>query len=203
MWRRTYLGLVLLRLYFAVSPSYLHPDEHFQGPEVIAGSHLERSHVYSSTKTSTGQIFHVPSKLTWEFTSDNPIRSIYPIWLFYGWPLTIIKWVWEGLGYGHVPSNMVYYSLRIVMFGMSFVLEDWALHELLPTPKQRRLGILLVASSYVTWTWQSHTFSNSIETLVVLWSLVFIQRIQEDRVRTLLSDPSYCKNHLLTWSQMY
>lgn len=29
--------LVLVRLYFALSPSYLHPDENFQGPEVIAG----------------------------------------------------------------------------------------------------------------------------------------------------------------------
>jgi hypothetical protein len=28
---------VLVRLYFALSPSYLHPDENFQGPEVIAG----------------------------------------------------------------------------------------------------------------------------------------------------------------------
>ena len=37
MWRRAYLGLVLVRLYFALSPSYLHPDENFQGPEVIAG----------------------------------------------------------------------------------------------------------------------------------------------------------------------
>jgi len=37
MWRRTYLALVVLRLYLALSPSYLHPDEHFQGPEVIAG----------------------------------------------------------------------------------------------------------------------------------------------------------------------
>jgi hypothetical protein len=37
MWRRTYLLLILVRLYFALSPSYLHPDEHFQGPEVIAG----------------------------------------------------------------------------------------------------------------------------------------------------------------------
>lgn len=37
MWRRTYLALVLLRLFFALSPSYLHPDEHFQGPEAIAG----------------------------------------------------------------------------------------------------------------------------------------------------------------------
>lgn len=37
MWRRTYLLLVLIRLWFALSPSYLHPDENFQGPEVIAG----------------------------------------------------------------------------------------------------------------------------------------------------------------------
>ena len=37
MWTRTYLLLLLVRLYFAVSPSYIHPDENFQGPEVIAG----------------------------------------------------------------------------------------------------------------------------------------------------------------------
>jgi hypothetical protein len=37
MLRRAYLFLVLVRLYFALSPSYLHPDENFQGPEVIAG----------------------------------------------------------------------------------------------------------------------------------------------------------------------
>ena len=29
--------LILVRLYFAFSPSYIHPDENFQGPEVIAG----------------------------------------------------------------------------------------------------------------------------------------------------------------------
>ena len=37
MWRRTYLILTLLRLYIAVCPSYLHPDENFQGPEILAG----------------------------------------------------------------------------------------------------------------------------------------------------------------------
>jgi phosphatidylinositol glycan class Z len=37
MWRRTYLLLLVVRIYFAISPSYLHPDENFQGPEVIAG----------------------------------------------------------------------------------------------------------------------------------------------------------------------
>ncbi len=33
------LVLVIIRLWFAFSPSYLHPDENFQGPEVIAGKH--------------------------------------------------------------------------------------------------------------------------------------------------------------------
>jgi GPI mannosyltransferase 4 len=31
------LLLLLVRIYFALAPSYLHPDENFQGPEVIAG----------------------------------------------------------------------------------------------------------------------------------------------------------------------
>jgi len=38
MWRRIYLFLLAVRLYFALSPSYIHPDEHFQGPEVITGT---------------------------------------------------------------------------------------------------------------------------------------------------------------------
>ena len=37
MWRRAYLFLILVRLYLALAPSYIHPDEHFQGPEFIAG----------------------------------------------------------------------------------------------------------------------------------------------------------------------
>ena len=80
-----------------------------------------------------------------------------------------------------MSPELVYYTLRLVMFAMSFVVQDWALHELLPNPRQRRIGVMLVASSYVTWTWQSHTFSNSIETIAVLWALVLIQRIQEDK----------------------
>lgn len=37
--RILYLMLVLMRIYFALRPSYLHPDEHFQGPEVVAGQY--------------------------------------------------------------------------------------------------------------------------------------------------------------------
>ncbi|EME82088.1 glycosyltransferase family 22 protein [Pseudocercospora fijiensis CIRAD86] len=163
MWRRLYLLLVLLRLYFALQPSYIHPDEHFQGPEIIAG-----------------EVFGYPIYKTWEFTSSYPIRSIFPFWLVYGWPLTVLKWIWEGLGYGPVPPSVAFYTLRCLMFLMSFILGDWAIHELVPIPNERRRAIMLVASSYVTWTLQTHTFSNSIETIAVLWSLVLIRRLSND-----------------------
>lgn len=73
------------------------------------------------------------------------------------------------------------------MFVLSFVLEDWALDELIHIPKERRAAQMLVASSYVTWTFQNHTFSNSVETLIVLWCLVLINRIKEDKVSRIAS----------------
>lgn len=72
------------------------------------------------------------------------------------------------------------------MFLMSFVLEDWAIHELVQNPRQRRIAVTLVASSYVTWTYQTHTFSNAIEALLVLWSLVMLQRIRGNKQRAAL-----------------
>ncbi|KAI0103085.1 glycosyltransferase family 22 protein [Hypoxylon sp. NC0597] len=163
MWRRTYLLLVLIRLWFALSPSYLHPDENFQGPEVIAG-----------------QIFSYPVRLTWEFTSDHPIRSVFPLWPVYGLPMLLLRWLWIGNGNdGEIPPIAVFWTLRVLMFIISFVLEDWAIHELVQSQRHRRVAVLLVASSYVTWTFQTHTFSNSIETLVVAWCLVLIEWILE------------------------
>jgi phosphatidylinositol glycan class Z len=130
-----------------------------------------------------GQIFSYPVKLTWEFTSDDPVRSVFPLWPVYGLPMLLLKWLWIGNGNdGDIPPIAVFWTLRVLMFALSFVLEDWALHELVQSPRHRRVAVLLVASSYVTWTYQTHTFSNSVETLAVAWSLVLIQRIVETKV---------------------
>lgn len=92
--------------------------------------------------------------------------------------MLLLRWVW-GAGENHdqVAPDVVFWTLRALMFILSFVLEDWAIHELVQSPRQRRLAITLVASSYVTWTFQMHTFSNSVETLLVAWSLVLIRRV--------------------------
>ncbi|KAF7544784.1 hypothetical protein G7046_g9716 [Stylonectria norvegica] len=227
MWRRTYLFLIVIRLWFALSPSYLHPDENFQGPEVIAGMKHPflrfalvaarlRPHVTlreavmsqamcgrlraaklaplleisscGSLLTSLlliGQIFSYPVRHTWEFTSENPIRSVFPLWPVYGLPMLLLRWLWIGNGNdGEITPIAVFWTLRVLMFFISFVLEDWALHELIQSPRHRKIAVLLVASSYVTWTYQTHTFSNSIETLVVAWSLVLIQRLSDPRQRS-------------------
>jgi phosphatidylinositol glycan class Z len=134
----------------------------------------------------SGQIFSYPVRLTWEFTSENPIRSVFPLWPVYGLPMLLLRWLWIGNGNdGEIPPIAVFWTLRVLMFALSFVLEDWALHELVQSPRHRRVAVLLVASSYVTWTYQTHTFSNSIETLAVAWSLVLIHRITENKVRGL------------------
>ena len=51
MWRRAYFLLILVRIYFALSPSYLHPDENFQGPEVIAGKPANFLHCHWTALT--------------------------------------------------------------------------------------------------------------------------------------------------------
>jgi len=97
--------------------------------------------------------------------------------------MLLLRWIWMGNGSdGVVAPVVVFWTLRVLMFFLTFVLEDWALHELLPSPRHRRVAVLLVASSYVTWTYQTHTFSNSIETLLVAWCLVLIHRIVDDKV---------------------
>ncbi|CUS11415.1 unnamed protein product [Tuber aestivum] len=168
MWRRVYLVLLAVRVYFALSPSYLHPDEHFQGPEVIAGD-----------------IFDWRITRTWEFTSSAPIRSVFPLWVVYGVPMHLLRWIAPG---SEPPSPwLVFNTLRILFFLISFVLEDWALQELIASPRLRRTSLLLLASSFVTWTYQTHTFSNAVETIGVAWALVLIQRIKTSKEAAWLS----------------
>lgn len=47
--RGIYLALVIVRFYFAFQTSYIHLDENFQGPEVMAGKSFFCFFVFSSS----------------------------------------------------------------------------------------------------------------------------------------------------------
>ena len=141
---------------------------------------------------AVGRVFGYPHHLTWEFDSTQPVRSAFPLWTVYGLPMVILRWLWTETGKEEIAPKIVYYTLRGVMFLSSFVLEDSAIYELVHSRRQRRIANIVVASSYVTWTYQTHTFTNSVETLIVLWSLVLIQRILENKVGGHLRVKEYC-----------
>lgn len=78
--------LVLLRLLVALSStSAIHPDEHFQNPEVAAGL------LYDYNATGNALL------KTWEWIGDKPCRSIAPVWGSTGLAFALLRWtVGEG-----------------------------------------------------------------------------------------------------------
>ena len=125
-----------------------------------------------------GDLFSWPSHRTWEFRSGSPIRSVVPLYLFYGLPMLAMKGIGALIGLNFIVPASIFYGLRLVMAASSILLIDSAVFEVVEPAQCKPAAVLLVASSYVTWTWQSHTFSNSIETILILWSLVLIKQIK-------------------------
>jgi len=65
-----YVGLLGLRLLVALSStSYIHPDEHFQNPEIAAAE------VFDYTQSNSAGLLS-----TWEWSVRLPCRSIVPVW---------------------------------------------------------------------------------------------------------------------------
>lgn len=162
-WRSVFLLSIIFRTYFSLSPSYIHPDEHFQGPEAIAD-----------------RIFGWASHSSWEFTSENPIRSYFCVWVIYGIPMLFLKVLLESR-FNSVDPMTVFYALRVIFAVGSWTLCDMAIDRLSTTKHDRIKSLLFVATSYVTWTYQSHTFSNSVETVILLWCLVIIYELTVKR----------------------
>lgn len=158
-----------------------------------------------------GDLFGWQASLPWEFTNDNPvsspIRSILPIWLVYGLPIRIIKMIYGGtIAFFSLSISLIarqsililcyfsalwgllflpYHSWTVYSIGLLVVNvnSDWAVYRL-AGETHCRSAVLLYASSYVTWTFQTHTFSNSIEAVLVSCSLVTILKFKHTRVES-------------------
>jgi hypothetical protein len=78
MWRRVYFLLILVRVYFALSPSYLHPDENFQGPEVIAGMSTMCAETRDSQQLTRCQDASSPTPSTKHGSSPQRTPSAAP-----------------------------------------------------------------------------------------------------------------------------
>ncbi|CAH01341.1 glycosylphosphatidylinositol-alpha 1,2 mannosyltransferase [Kluyveromyces lactis] len=146
-----YLGLII-GLLIALEPSYIHPDEHFQTLEPI----------FTAWTGAKGTA-------TWEFLPENPCRSITILRLYYTPLLWLNQHIFHlkplGLLYLYRLQNYLLYT-AVVIFFLEFC-------EVSITHKTK--AKFFIRTSYVTWVFQSHTFSNSLETIILLLFLFTCQ----------------------------
>ncbi|RLV95930.1 GPI mannosyltransferase 4 [Spathaspora sp. JA1] len=155
-WRTFYLCTIIFRFVLALSDSYIHPDEHFQSFEVL-----------------TNKVLGYSTNIPWEFHSTYPARSLGPLYLVYGPLLYIVK----TLGLQLTPIQ-IWYLARLQITILTWVITDSCLYWMLPTKQERIKAIFFTSTSYITLVYQSHLFSNSIETVLVLLAILIIDDLR-------------------------
>lgn len=138
----------------AVCDSYIHPDEHFQSFQPLCRLLLH---------------FDVP--LTWEFTSSDPVRSYAPLLAFY-WPVMAIS------RFFHLSIIQTWYLARLQIMVCSWVAVDWCLYKMLPIKQERIKTIFFFSTSYACLVYQSHLFSNSLETILVVMGVYIVNELR-------------------------
>lgn len=152
-----YVGY-LLGLFFALEPSYIHPDEHFQSIEILMG-----------------KIQGIAGNIPWEFEPANSARSFVPLYLAYGPLLYLNKWLL------HIQSpTAILYLLRIQNYIVFVFVSKLALQFLLQSKKERSKADFFISTSYIVWCYQTHTFSNSLETVILLITLSLFKTLIQD-----------------------
>lgn len=98
--RRLYVTLLALRLAFALQPSYLHPDEHYQSLAPFAAR-------FFPNWNSAGQV-------TWEWDARKPIRSVVVLW-------PLLGGLMRGVGLAGRGPEVLFYATRVAWFVLSIV----------------------------------------------------------------------------------
>lgn len=149
-WRPIYfLSSTLFRFLICLQTSYIHPDEFFQ---------------------SFQPIFH--DNVPWEFADpQNACRSFVPLYLAY-YPLIIIG---RYLGFS---SYTIYLLVKLEFCLLTWCIGEWCLYRILPIKQERIKTSFFFNTSYITLVYQSHTFSNSLETCLLLPVIYIINDIR-------------------------
>lgn len=152
-WFLTSLSIVLIPL----TNSYIHPDEHYQSLEPL----LKFINDGLDENMNNGSI-------TWEYStlSNLPIRSITILRIYYELLLRRI----ESLNPYDIVLSIKYYNLAIfigayLFFSKSFITKKF----------NYKVSKVVVLTSYTLLSYQVRPFSNSIETILLMLFLVFLE----------------------------
>ena len=155
--KKFWIFLSIVRIGLLLTPicrnwSYIQPDQFFQSTEPIAGD-----------------VFDTKVLLVWEFNASFPIRNIFFPQLISRPVFSLIK----AIGLSDDPL-IVLIGPRIVITLLSF-LCDYSIYKLCQLTGKRgsvMSSLVVFSSSYISITYLTQTFSNSIETILVSLLLV-------------------------------
>ncbi|NXA31080.1 PIGZ mannosyltransferase, partial [Eudromia elegans] len=138
--------------------AYLHPDEFFQAPEVMAGDILNLQVYYP-----------------WEFLSSSPCRTVVFPLMTSGVTYWVIKClqqldIWSGC----INSYTLLVSPRLLFTILSFIL-DYSVYQLAPFwEADPWKALVLLAGSHVTLVFYTRTFANALEGLLFALLMVLV-----------------------------
>ncbi|XP_069474720.1 GPI mannosyltransferase 4 isoform X2 [Ambystoma mexicanum] len=174
--RMIWAALALLRIAWCLFPqsSYIHPDEFFQSPEVMAGDILD-----------------LQAYRPWEFLASFPCRTVF-------FPLITSGatfWIMSSLTHlGLLRTPITSYSLLVLprlCFTIFSFLLDYSVYRLAPFwTADRWRAMVLLAGSYVTLVFYTRTFNNVIEGILfaILLMLVSSNAANNSKSRTPLTN---------------
>ncbi|XP_062065652.1 GPI mannosyltransferase 4 [Lepus europaeus] len=153
-------GLSLLRVLWCLLPQtgYVHPDEFFQSPEVMAED-----------------ILGLQATRPWEFYPSSSCRTVVFPLLTSGSTFWLLR-LWEELGLrpGRVSGYALLVGPRLLLTALSFAL-DGAVYHLAPLwGADRWNALVLLSGSYVILVFYTRTFSNAIEGLLFTCLLMLV-----------------------------
>lgn len=140
------LPALAIGLFVALQISYLHPDEHFQNLEILAI-----------------RVFGIKGTVPWEFLPINAARSYVPVYVTFGPIFYILRK--SGLEYPMLILSLI----RLQNYMVYLLVYRLAVRYFKRTSRFDLNKVeFFISTSYITWTYQSHSFSNSLETILLL-----------------------------------
>ena len=160
------LAVVVSLILSIFSFSYIHPDEHFQSIEILLWKW--NSNAFGVT-------------IPWEF--QQGARSFAPLFLWYLPLFPIIN--------AYQPSYNPLYLLMVFKaynFLVYFGILRFVLDKLYYNNKRQKFSntLILIFTSYITVSYQTHTFSNGIETNLLLIAMYLVATLLSNQTRAAL-----------------